>query len=634
MDHRITVTPAVSVAGAWGTWRLRFTIGAGGIAPGGGLRVQLPNTWHAWMRNSAKGVHTEDPSAANYVTARAFRTDAGVKCLVEEGTTQEFVKTNRIGLDGRPGRYVYVVTAQAVDELREYDTLEVVFGDCSAGSPGFIAALHPEGAEVVRVALDADGSGAFTLFPVEASPTLEVMNGPLAEVVVVAPSILGVDEETELTVVLLDRFANRVENYVGTASLRRVDGVVEIADSVDFTAADRGRKKIPFTVVEPGVARVEVQVGGVLDGLSNPVDCRREAPVDRLWWGDIHSHADASFDGVGHHPFEYARDVSVLDFHCLTDHAERWPDGRWEQLRELVKAHHESGAFVTLLGYEATFGAPWGHHNVYFREDDGVVSGSNVGDLHDLWKALAGRQALTIPHHTGVGFSPQNEGHLPGGSSPTVDWEHHDAHFRRLVEIYSGHGLCERYDPSHPLSYENSDFSINVSVPGPHYVWDGWARGQQLGVVAASDNHRGTPGRGELGLAAVYAPELTREAVFDALLARATYATTGARILLQFSVDGVAMGERQKSSIRGVASVRVHGTGTLETVEILRGDMADGGIAVAHTWHPAARDFEGVWTDPTPPSQGFYYARVRQAEPYRGRPPMAWSSPVWIGQGP
>ena len=56
---------------------------------------------------------------------------------------------------------------------------------------------------------------------------------------------------------------------------------------------------------------------------------------------------------------------------------------------------------------------------------------------------------------------------------------------------------------------------------------------------------RGYPG----GLVAVYAPELTREAIWDALWHRRCYATTGKRIILEFSVDGEPMG----SLIRGNA---------------------------------------------------------------------------------
>ena len=41
---RLTVAPEVGVAGQYGTWTVRYRVGDEGMAPGGGLRVQLPDT--------------------------------------------------------------------------------------------------------------------------------------------------------------------------------------------------------------------------------------------------------------------------------------------------------------------------------------------------------------------------------------------------------------------------------------------------------------------------------------------------------------------------------------------------------------------------------------------------------------
>ena len=58
------------------------------------------------------------------------------------------------------------------------------------------------------------------------------------------------------------------------------------------------------------------------------------------------------------------------------------------------------------------------------------------------------------------------------------------------------------------------------------------------------------PGCAQGVVAVVIAPALTREAVFDALAERRTYATTGARIVLDFSVGGVPMGGRRRAGGR------------------------------------------------------------------------------------
>src|SRR5690606_34980091 len=72
-----------------------------------------------------------------------------------------------------------------------------------------------------------------------------------------------------------------------------------------------------------------------------------------------------------------------------------------------------------------------------------------------------------------------------------------------------------------------------------HYL----SQGLRFGVVASSDDHLGYPGAYREGLAVVKATELSREAIFDALRNRRTYAVTGDRIDLDFHLNGRIMGQ-------------------------------------------------------------------------------------------
>ncbi|MCD6351732.1 MAG: DUF3604 domain-containing protein, partial [Armatimonadetes bacterium] len=156
--------------------------------------------------------------------------------------------------------------------------------------------------------------------------------------------------------------------------------------------------------------------------------------------------------------------------------------------------------------------------------------------------------------------------------------------------------------------------------------------GHRLGVIASSDEHSGQGGRRHGGLAAVFAEELTREALFAALRARRCYATTGERILLDFNVNGLAMGQEGQAAPGDTLRLRlkVWGTQTLLRVEILRfrfGQDEDILPILSDSPRPESLDaeyeLEDEYTGPC-----FYYARVTQ-EPLEW-PGMAWSSPVWI----
>ncbi|MGH8777238.1 MAG: DUF3604 domain-containing protein, partial [Jiangellaceae bacterium] len=131
----------------------------------------------------------------------------------------------------------------------------------------------------------------------------------------------------------------------------------------------------------------------------------------------------------------------------------------------------------------------------------------------------------------------------------------------------------------------------------------------EFGVIAGSDNLHGQPGRGELGLTGFWAPELAREAIYGALTGRRTYATTDARILLDFTLNGAPMGATAESDGSNALNIRAHGTGAIESVELMVGDPASGRFGVAKRWTPDAADFVIEWEGATP-------SRIRRSTTY------------------
>ncbi|HEV2121802.1 MAG TPA: DUF3604 domain-containing protein, partial [Chloroflexota bacterium] len=214
-------------------------------------------------------------------------------------------------------------------------------------------------------------------------------------------------------------------------------------------------------------------------------------------------------------------------------------------------------------------------------------------------------------------------------------WEVRNDAFRPVVEIYSGHGQSEVHAEDHPLASDVVDFTLTGPAASPSSVQEGWLRGHRMGTISSSDNHFARPGREGYGMVAVYAPELTREAVFDAIRRRRTYGTTGCRLLLDFAVNDTPMGGEVRLEAGQAARLTGHvvGAAPIRFVEILRGDLD------SKTWQVVERQwFSGNapmgltldWTDSDPPAQGMYYVRVRQRDIVHGRIAMAWSSPVWV----
>ncbi len=644
---RVSVTPSVGTAGEYGTWVVRCTIAEGELGSGDTIAVALPNTWHAWLRNSAKGVHSLDPASPNYVSARASRNNVEIRCTVPEGSTEEYEKRTRDALAGPPNRCAYhteVTVTKGV--LRAGDWIDIAYGDTSGGSPGFTAALHPNGPEPVRIALlSAEIGGGKDVFPEVESPLLVTQAAAPAEIVAYAPSHARVGHEAACHVIALDSWQNAATSVRLTFAVTVAEGHADCPETVSLNP-DTGRCVVPFTPTAPGVLRLEftaiaesqapfdrLRANGkkAFGAQSNPALCAADLPEERVFWGDLHSHARRSFDATGDLPFHYARDVARLDFYALTDHVEQLSDEMWEEIRLATHDWYDPGRFATILGYEATFQSPWAHHDVYFREDGDVRIGAHNGTVQDLWRQLVPGEAMTIPHHTGVRFSPKAS-NLPGGTGPNIDWQYANDAFRRVVEVYSGHGLCEYYDPDHPLAYQHCDFSLNDSARGPHYAQDGWLAGQRMGTICSSDNHQAQPGKRQTGLAAVWAPALTRSSIFDSIHNRQTYGTTGARILLKVWVNDTFMGQETASGNGVTVRVWAVGTDEIAWIEILRGDLDAQRFEVVYRQEPQAAECAFTWDDPQPVANALYYVRLWQKDPVAGRVAQAWSSPIWVIQ--
>jgi hypothetical protein len=200
-------------------------------------------------------------------------------------------------------------------------------------------------------------------------------------------------------------------------------------------------------------------------------------------------------------------------------------------------------------------------------------------------------------------------------------WKYHDPRFEPVVEITSVHGVSEAV--GHPKC-----------IYGPvesGMVQSALARGYRLGFIGSGDTHDGHPGMralggGCMGLAGIYATELTRQAVFDALRARRVYATTGCRAVLRFHMGEVHMG--------GVAKLDDPGQERKLSVSVL-GDAPVGRITVVKNNEPAGQKAcRGLlesweWTDPEPARDGdYYYVRIEQVDEE-----WVYSSPIWISLG-
>lgn len=616
-EGEATLYPNELKAAAIGAYRLRFTVGESGISTGGGLYVDFPKAWFTNPTPLRKPLQQTDPGAPHYVGVRASN----------EGVALELGISKR-NFDNKHERFRNVMEITVSEgRLTEGDVVDVVFANTTA--PYIASSDH------VRVVVDTDGSGEFKRIASGAEYT--VAPGPMAQLRLFAPGQAVEGEDVALQVTAFDRFWNVASEFTGNV---RVSGLELSENSLRFTEDRDGILQFRWIPKETGFV-FPAASDGARTWAGGPIRVFAEELDTKIYWGDLHSHSRISKDGIGGSDYAYARDVTRLDFFASTEH-DISDDGHdsivpreWAQIQETVRSLYAPGAFVTLLGYECSLRD--GHYNVIYRGLDGVPWPSQrLKTLDAIWAKLEAGEALTIPHHMGIRWGMGNRDisgpelqpikteHRSGGG-PQVDWTGpHDPALRPALEIYSKHGQSEFYDPHDPLSYEQVKYTGATSVDGPHYARDAWAAGLDLAVVAASDNHMAHPGLPHTGLTAVYAPELTREAIFDALLAGRSYGTTGERIILEF--------ERLEDTNQ--YDVLVAAPRTIRYAEIMEHGPDDAGWKAASRWESAtlANHLQARVTLSDSPGPRVYYLRVELEGETGGRVARAWSSPIRVGE--
>ena len=479
----------------------------------------------------------------------------------------------------------------------------------------------------MRTAVDVEGRGQYAFVPAKRTVKPVIRAAPPARFHVASPAVARSGEQVEIRASTVDFCDNRAwpppEGEVFAAA--PADPFTPIA-LAKLKAEDRGHARLQVPVPE-GTDHLQVIVSNRKDNLRglSPMTVVDDRPETmNVYFGDIHAKTMLS-DGLKtpREFFEHARDVALIDFAAIADHncAEasrlegpfrmQMSDEAYAQIQEACEAFNEPGRFATLQGFEQNrIASNPGHRNVYFR---GTCPGLFRGEtLDDLYAYLEGHEALVIPHH-----------HIIWGTRVHLD----NPKYERLIEMYSTH--CSSEVKGSPINNYATTGSKRETGISAREILDA---GYRVGFIAASDNHNGAPGlsarpsrftnipyRG--GLAAVLAPELTREAIFDGLYNRRCYATSGSRTYLDFRLDGQLMGSEIEVP-RGASlpyEIVVAATDSIARIEFIQNDR-EGTV-----WTHDGRSFVRLKGELTIQESCWTYVRVTQTDRN-----MAWSSPIWV----
>jgi hypothetical protein len=599
-----------------GKWRIRYTVGSAGIARGGKVSFGVPHGFTT--------PQVDNPHMGGYCTAECSDPDAHLVLRCTRSSA------NMLSADGRKGQFGSVSTGVMVHvcetSLEEGDTIDFHYGVGAPDNPGAVArTIEGEARWTMLVcptdAWDLDARFFFLADP----PVLQVVAAEPRSIHVVLPSVSRAGEDIDVHLTVKDEFENTLARPDVPCELD-VEGGLELGTHEDGLHDEITR--VPATARKSGVGRVRLENQGDLALESNPTLVQSEEDSLGLYWGDLHCHSRAS-DGLNppEHLCHYARDVDRADFVGLADHDYLTDEG-WEEVLEAAEKYHEDGTFVTFAGYEHS--QRGFHRNVYFRGSETKLVRSAWGDMMIRGNAMGypGGESWDSPHpvvETTDGLfdalDPEKAVVIPHLHS--MDWENHNPRFEPVVEMYSNWGSRER---------SGCRYASVAGTDNTDTVQHALGLGYRLGFVGGGDGHGGRPGKDfwlrvrgarACGITGIWAPELTREALWDALWNRHCYATTSRRIIVQCHLGEAMMGDEVE--VEGPDAprelrVQVNGTAPVERITVVKNNVD------IHVQRPDAADVTFTWPDPEPARDGdYYYLRVEQADGA-----MAWGSPIWV----
>jgi hypothetical protein len=533
--------PRVAEVRTYQTFRLIYRTGKLGIDDTGGIRVAFR------FISDAGSLQTSNPTAANYVTARS------------SGDGKLELKYDRNG-GQRPWNETLTVY-QRGGYLASDETIEIVFGDTSGGSPGLLMPTFLDSGRVFRVMADVQATGVY--IPVPGDPLyVTVVPGPAARHLAVLPTLRRPGQPFHLGIKAEDKWGNPTQHGPRRFTVAATMAVEGLPRAIDF-APEGGAMTLEGLVCrDPGELRITLtdQHGQTVE--TGPLLIEERENVH--YWGDLHGQTGETVGtNTAAYYFDFARSKSFLDVVSHQGNDFQITETFWRYLNELTARNNEPGRFTVLPGYEWSGNtAVGGDHNVFYIEEGAQIyrcSHALVADRSD-----AANDAHTLTDlYAKLEVEPIDAvmyAHV-GGRYANIFYDH-DSRFEAAVEMHSAWGSFE------------------------WILTDGFPQRRRVGVVCNSDGHKGRPGSSFPGasvfgacggLTCFVTGENTRASIFETIRRRHTYGTTGPRVFIDIGAglaDGGTLFARDPAAFADAAISDVSRC-TLGDIVRVNGDKAE-----------------------------------------------------------
>lgn len=378
------------------------------------------------------------------------------------------------------------------------------------------------------------------------------------------------------------------------------------------------------------------------DGSSNTVTWNFNVgtPKARPFFGQLHAHTAEYSDGSGTlaQGLNYIQNLpesEKVDFVAFTDHSNYFdtsklinpaeamndltkmtPDSlaKWNAYTSAMRSFNEAqaGTRLALPGYEMTWSGGPGHINTF--GSTGVVSRNNA--TLNSKTADAGLQAYyaELVKNTDPLANLSQFNH-PGKTfgtfadfaywNPTID--------NKMVAVEVGNGEGAIGSGGYFPSYAEYTKALD--------------KGWHVAPTNNQDNHKGNWGNANTSRSVIITNELSEKGLLTGLKNMSTYATEDKNLNIQYTINGQILGSiiSEVPATPLQISVIVDDPDADDVISKIDIVTNSGRIAATKSFETGSVE----WNLELPPTQGYYYVRVTQADKN-----IAVTAPIWIGQAP
>jgi len=601
--------PKTVKAGASGTWKFAYTT-ANSLPKGAKLKFDV--------LSNGRDFEWQAPKSSS----------KGKGIWLEVGKSKVAAKVIDV-----PGKLAHQYEFTLPSDVKAEETIIIHMGEDNQSQ------CHVQRRRPFHLYIDQKGKGEYSTPEIF---QIDVKGGELANIRIVAPSLVSKNQRFDVVV----RFEDQYGNLTGLApegSLIELS-YEQLRENLNWKlfVPETGFIALPNLYFnEEGIYRLKlINSADKKTYYSDPIVCQGEGSDLNVYWGLFHGEF-VRYDANGEIEslLRHVRDDYAFQFFSTStcDDEESMPTDSWKKVMLHVSDFNEEERFVSYLGQQ-WFGdeEAEGLRQFVFLKDNRPLlrqKESRSSHLKKIYRSHSPKDLISIPMFT-------------MGSGAECNFDEFDPEYEPVVDIYNAWGCSECMEKEGNLRPIYSDTRKGAKESKKGSIRAALNRGLKFGFVAGGLDDRGAfaefyeTGQAQYspGMTAVLSKTQTRDGIITALRARSCYATTGERLVVGMQLAGNGIGSvlsaKEKPGLQFVRYIEGYAIGTseLDRVEFIRNGEVFKTI-------DATGDYQCKFafddTDPldklllTPDKEGapfiYYYMRAIQKNGS-----IAWGSPIWV----